>query len=228
MGLLPVSEYISMPHLLMVLGLFKLLECRPGPIFGLKAEMTSKDGILLSWLPGSREVEEYRLTITSECNNWRIPECESSRSRRGVDEENFNTVEDGSIMRLLELSNDDKDLMGDKKMEDRDLSKDERDVMFSHPGCKVWTALISLQNYKTPIFQAVQNVTVLPPHTSYTLSAPPGQVFSISIAAKSSNPSYGPDSDLISASTLSDPPAQPDITEVRLFFFLLYSMCLLR
>ena len=147
MGLLPVSEYISMPHLLMVLGLFKLLECRPGPIFGLKAEMTSKDGILLSWLPGSREVEEYRLTIASECNNWRIPECESSRSRRSADEENFNTVEDGIIERLLELSNDDKDLIGDKKME-----KGERDVMFSHPGCKVWIAFISLQKFQNSTF----------------------------------------------------------------------------
>ena len=224
MGLLPISPYFtSMSHLLIILGLFKLLYCRPGPIFGLKAEETSKDGILLSWLPGSREVEEYRLTITSECNNWRIPECEPSRSRRSVDEENFNTVEGGSIVRLLELSNDDKDLMGDKKME-----KDERDVMFSHPGCKVGIAFIILQKYKTPLFQAVQNVTVLPPLTSYRLSAPPGQVFAISIAAKSSNPSYGPDGDPISASTLSDPPVQPDITEVRLFFFLLYTMSLRR
>ena len=140
MGLLPVSQYISMSHLLMVLGLFKLLECRPGPIFGLKAEETSKDGILLSWLPGSREVEEYRLTIASECNNWRIPECEPSRSHRGVDEENFNTVEDGSIMRLLELSNYDKDLMGDKK--------GERDFSFSHPGCKVGIAFTSLEKCK--------------------------------------------------------------------------------
>ena len=223
MALFPVSQYISMSYLLMVLGLFKLLECRPGPIFGLKAEETSKDGILLSWLPGSREVEEYRLTIASECNNWRIPECEPSRSRRSVDEENFNTVEEGSIMRLLELSNDDKDLMGDKKMEES-----ERDVMFSHPGCKVGIAFIILQKYKTPLFQAVQNVTVLPPLTSYRLSAPPGQVFTISIAAKSSNPSYGPDSDPVLASTLSDPPAQPDITEVRLFFFLLYFISLRR
>ena len=141
MGLLPVSEYMS--HLLMFLGLFKLLDCRPGPIFGLKAEETSKDGILLSWLPGSREVEEYRLTITSECNNWRIPECEPSRGRRSVDEENFNTVEDGSIVTLLELSNDDKDLMGDKKMEE-----DGRDVMFSHPGCKVGIAFTSLEKCK--------------------------------------------------------------------------------
>ena len=152
MGLLPISPYFtSMSHLLIILGLFKLLYCRPGPIFGLKAEETSKDGILLSWLPGSREVEEYRLTITSECNNWRIPECEPSRSHRSVDEENYNTVEEGSIVRLLELSNDDKDLMGDKMMENRDLSKDERDVMFSHPGCKVWIAFIILQKYKTAL-----------------------------------------------------------------------------
>ena len=98
----------------------------------------------MSWLPGSREVEEYRLTITSECNNWRIPECEPSRSHRSVDEENYNTVEEGSIVRLLELSNDDKDLMGDKKS--------ERDFMFSHPGCKVWIAFIILQKYRAPLF----------------------------------------------------------------------------
>ena len=70
------------------------------------------------------------------------------------------------------------------------------------------------------IFQAVENITVLPPLTSHRLTAFPGEEFSITIAAKSSNPTFGPDSNPIAAATLSGPPMPPDITEVpRLLSF---------
>ena len=75
------TTLVSFFQISICLGSIKLLDVRPGPIFGLEAMETSKDGILLSWLPGSREVEEYRLTITSECNNWKIPECEKMAQR---------------------------------------------------------------------------------------------------------------------------------------------------
>ena len=126
------------------LGSIKLVECRPGPIFGLEASEVSKDGILLSWLPGSREVEEYRLTITSECTNWKIPECENTARRigRGVDDEYYNTVEDGEVRRPLEVSDDDTELMGDymigdEKMGDNDMEKDKEDTVLLNGDCKV-------------------------------------------------------------------------------------------
>ena len=123
------------------LGLIRLLECRPGPIFGLEAMETSKDGILLSWLPGSREVEEYRLTITSECNNWKIPECENTarRIRRSMDEEYYNTVEDDEVMKLLEVSYDDSELMGDEKMGDNNMGKGKEESVLRNVDCKVGT-----------------------------------------------------------------------------------------
>ena len=129
---------------ILCLGSIKLVECRPGPIFGLEASEVSKDGILLSWLPGSREVEEYRLTITSECTNWKIPECENTARRigRGVDDEYYNTVEDDEVMRLLEVSDDDTELMGDfmiggEKMGDNDMEKDKEDTVLLNGDCKV-------------------------------------------------------------------------------------------
>merc|ERR1719239_1629273 len=177
---------------------------RPGPIFGFEATEVSKDGILLSWLPGSREVEEYCLTITSECTNWKIPECENTARRigRGVDDEYYNTVEDGEVMRLLEVSDDDTELMGDymigdEKMGDNDMEKDKEDTVLLNGDCK-----------------AVEIITVLPPLTSHRLAALPGQEFSITIAAKSSNPTFGPESNPILAATLSGPPMPPEITEV--------------
>ena len=127
------STLTSLFHISICLGFFKLLDCRPGPIFGLEAMETSKDGILLSWLPGSREVEEYRLTITSECSNWKIPECEGTawRNRRRTDEDDYNTVEEeDKVMKLLEVSYDDTDLMGDN-----DIGKE--DTMFRNADCKV-------------------------------------------------------------------------------------------
>ena len=121
------------------LGSINLVECRPGPIFGLEATEISKDGILLSWLPGSREVEQYRLTITSECTNWMIPECENTarRIRRGVDDEYYNTVEDDEVMKLLEVSDDDTELMGDYQIGDNDMEKDKEDTMLPNGDCKV-------------------------------------------------------------------------------------------
>ena len=124
------------------LGSIKVIYCvRPGPIFGLEAMEVSKDGILLSWLPGSREVEEYRLTITSECNNWKIPECENTarRIQRSTDEDFYNTVEDDDVMKLLELSYDDTGLMGDEKMGDNDMGNDKEDTKSHNADCKVRT-----------------------------------------------------------------------------------------
>ena len=122
------------------LGLIRLLECRPGPIFGLEAVEVSKEGILMSWLPGSREVEEYRLTITSDCNNWKIPECEEAavRVRRGTEEDEYNNVEDDVVMKLLEVSYDDIDLIGGK-----DLGKKKEDKMFLAADCNVRTTFHS-------------------------------------------------------------------------------------
>ena len=92
--------------------------------------------ILESWWPGSREVEEYRLTITSECNNWRIPECENTgqRIRRSTDEDYYNTVEDDAVMKLLEVSYDETGLMGDN-----DMGKDKEDTLIHNSDCKVRT-----------------------------------------------------------------------------------------
>ena len=122
------------------LGLIQLLECRPGPIFGLEAMEVSKEGILLSWLPGSREVEEYRLSITSDCNNWKIPECEETavRVRRSTEEDEYNNVEDDVVMKLLEVSYDDIDLIGGK-----DLGKKKEDKMFLAADCNVRTTFHS-------------------------------------------------------------------------------------
>ena len=136
------STLTSFFHISICLGSIKLLDCRPGPIFGLEAMEVSKEGILLSWLPGSREVEEYRLTITSECNNWKIPECENAarRIRRSTDEEYYNTVEDDDVMKLLEVSYDNAELMGNKKMGDNDMGMDKEGAMLSNVNCKVRTA----------------------------------------------------------------------------------------
>ena len=136
------STLTSFLHIWICLGSIKLLDCRPGPIFGLEAMEVSKEGILLSWLPGSREVEEYRLTITSECNNWKIPECENTarRIRRSTDEEYYNTVEDDDVMKLLEVSYDNAELMGNKKMGDNDMGMDKEGAMLSNVNCKVRTA----------------------------------------------------------------------------------------
>ena len=122
------------------LGLIRLLECRPGPIFGLEAMEASKEGILLSRLPGSREVEEYRLTVTSDCNNWKIPECEETavRVRRSTEEDEYNNVEDDVVMKLLEVSYDDIDLIGGK-----DLGKKKEDKMFLAADCNVRTTFHS-------------------------------------------------------------------------------------
>ena len=122
------------------LGLIRLLECRPGPIFGLEAMEVSKEGILMSWLPGSREVEEYRLSITSDCNNWKIPECEETavRVRRSTEEDEYNNVEDDVVMKLLEVSYDDIDLIGGK-----DLGKKKEDKMFLAADCNVRTTFHS-------------------------------------------------------------------------------------
>ena len=122
------------------LGLIQLLECRPGPIFGLEAMEVSKEGILLSWLPGSREVEEYRLTITSDCNNWKIPECEETAVivRRSTEEDEYNNVENDVVMKLLEVSYDDIDLIGGK-----DLGKKKEDKMFLAADCNVRTTFHS-------------------------------------------------------------------------------------
>ena len=122
------------------LGLIRLLECRPGPIFGLEAVEVSKEGILMSWLPGSREVEEYRLTITSDCSNWKIPECEETvvRVRRSTEEDEYNNVEDDVVMKLLEVSYDDIDLIGGK-----DLGKKKEDKMFLAADCNVRTTFHS-------------------------------------------------------------------------------------
>ena len=118
------------------LGLIRLLECRPGPIFGLEVMDVSKEGIFLSWLPGSREVEEYRLSITSDCSNWKIPECEETavRVRRSTEEDEYNNVEDDVVMKLLEVSYDDIDLIGGK-----DLGKKKEDKMFLAADCNVRT-----------------------------------------------------------------------------------------
>ena len=137
----PMSAFITYFFRIAIicLGSIKLVECRPGPIFGLEATEISKDGILLSWLPGSREVEEYRLTITSKCTNWMIPECENSarRIRRSMDDEYYNTVEDDEVMKLLEVSNDDTELMGDYQIGDNDMEKDKADTMLPNGHCKV-------------------------------------------------------------------------------------------
>ena len=135
------STLASLFHISICLGSIKLVDCRPGPIFGLEAMEVSKDGILLSWLPGSREVDEYRLTITSECNNWKIPECEHTarRIRRSVDEDYYNTVEDDDVMKLLEVSYDDTELMGNEKMGDNDMGMDKEDAMLRNVDCKVRT-----------------------------------------------------------------------------------------
>ena len=122
------------------LGLIQLLECRPGPIFGLEVMDVSKEGIFLSWLPGSREVEEYRLSITSDCNNWKIPECEETAVRvwRSTEEDEYNNVEDDVVMKLLEVSYDDIDLIGGK-----DLGKKKEDKMFLAADCNVRTTFHS-------------------------------------------------------------------------------------
>ena len=135
------TTLVSFFQISICLGSIKLLDVRPGPIFGLEAMETSKDGILLSWLPGSREVEEYRLTITSECNNWKIPECEkmAQRIRRSTDEGYYNTVEDDEVMKLLEVSYDDTELMGDEKMGDNNMGKGKEESVSRNVDCKVGT-----------------------------------------------------------------------------------------
>merc|ERR1719158_76945 len=77
------------------------------------------------------------------------------------------------------------------------MGKDKEDIMSHNADCK-----------------ATENITVLPPLTSHRLTALPGQVFSIAIAAKSSNPTFGPDSNPIVVATPSNPPMPPDIIEV--------------